>query len=147
MLISPGGQIWPKNQFFAFFGPFLQFFLQKTRLKIDLESSNLAWSCAWMLRTYMPNLVLVAQVVRAQRWQKTIDIQDLKKILFFFNIWKYFFDVSVSPVSWNLGVMFIFIQRYDSHHWHQRFWYFLKNTKDFRKEIKFATFFWFFLAV
>ena len=31
----------------------------------------------------MPNLVLVAQVVRAQRWQKTIDIQDLKKILFF----------------------------------------------------------------
>ena len=43
--------------------------------------------------------------------------------------------------------MFIFIKRYDSHHWHHCQWYFIKNTKDFRTVIKFANFFWGFLAV
>ena len=51
----------------------------------------MAWSCAWMSRTYMPNLVLLAQVVWAQRCQKAMGIQEFKKILAFFKYLKIFF--------------------------------------------------------
>ena len=44
-----------------------------------------------MLWTYMPNLVLLAQVVWAQRCQKAMGIQGFKKILAFFKYLKIFF--------------------------------------------------------
>ena len=44
-----------------------------------------------MSRTYMPNLVLLAQVVWAQRCQKAMGIQEFKKILAFFKYLKIFF--------------------------------------------------------
>ena len=55
--------IWQKKPNFGFFERFLSIFWKKTVLKIEPGIQNLAWRSAWTLRTCMPNLVKLSQVV------------------------------------------------------------------------------------
>ena len=76
--------IWPKKPNFGFFGRFLSIFCKKTAVKIQPGIQNFAWRSAWTLRTCMPNLVKLSQVVWAYRRQIAQGVQKCKILRPFF---------------------------------------------------------------
>ena len=106
----------------------------------------MAWSCAWMFRTSMPNLVLLAQVDWAQRCQKAMGIQEFKKFLAFFKYLKIFFcSFRLASVLKPWGYVYI----------HTEVWFpplasaflvFFEKYQRFLKKNEICNIFWFFLC-
>ena len=99
--------IWQKKTNFGFFERFLSIFWKKTVLNIQPGIQNFAWRSAWTLRTCMPNLVKLSQVVWAYRRHKAQGVQKCKILRpFFANFESFFwlFGLLYPPETLELGL-------------------------------------------
>ena len=96
-----------KKTNFGFFEHFLSIFWKKTVLKIQPGIQNFAWRSPWTLRTCMPNLVKLSQVVWPYRRHKGQGVQKCKILRpFFANFERFFrlFGLLYPPETLELGL-------------------------------------------